>query len=511
MAALDPWPLPGQIGTALSGPLAPPLVVALPEPSPSPSLSRPAPPAAVGRSPQTLARLSGSARALALEIAAECRAEWGYSSDIIARTFRAHRQLGSSERRKISETVYGLIRFDRRLEEIVNHLLHAAAASAGSGGSARLAPRSPVDFSAVVRDELKLLVYELREGLPPEAARPDVRRLLRSDVDLSMAMAPDAGLPEASGAEREAIRLSVPTWLFERLAAERGPAEAATLLEAMNQRAPLAVRVNTALTTREQLTTTLAEEGVTARPGRWTATALVLETRVNAFGLSAFRRGLFEVMDEGSQLVAELVAPPPGGRVLDACAGAGGKTLALAAALSGKGRVLALDVDGKKLEELRRRARRAGLNNVAARTVGADGAILPPEARPAAWDRVLVDAPCSGLGTLRRNPEARWRMGKTTVAAFPPRQLGLLVTYAPLVAVGGRLIYATCTLLGDENEQVVTRFLAERSDFVPIPVKEIWGRARADDLGQADDGFLRLAPSVHDTDGFFAAIMRRVR
>ena len=443
-----------------------------------------------------------------MQLAAESRAEWGYASDIIARAFRAHRELGSSERRKIAETVYGLIRFDRRLNAIVDQLLDSGS---GLGGGARISATAPVDFSPVARDELKLIAFELGEGLPPEAAKPDVRRLFRTDLDLSLAVATDAGLGRATGADREAIRLSVPTWLFERLAAERGAEAAAALLDAMNQRAPLAVRANTALTTRDALIAALAEEGVTARPGRWTETALILETRVNAFGLSAFRRGLFEVMDEGSQLVSELVAPPPGGRVLDACAGAGGKTLALAAALGGKGRVLAIDVDGKKLEELRRRARRAGLNNVAARVIGGDGAILPPEARPAAWDRVVVDAPCSGLGTLRRNPEARWRMGPATVASFPARQIGLLVTYAPLVAVGGRLVYATCTVLGDENERVLEQFLAERTDFVRVPVKEIWGRARAEALGQGPDGFLRLDPAVHDTDGFFAAVLRRVR
>ncbi|MEO5768728.1 MAG: RsmB/NOP family class I SAM-dependent RNA methyltransferase [Polyangia bacterium] len=493
---LDPGGPAGQIGTALSAP-------------PSGSLS-------VAARPQTLARLSGGARALALEIAAESRAEWGYASDIIARAFRAHRELGSSERRKIAETIYGLIRFDRRLDKIVDEML-AAAGRGGAGVQAKAkasgwaVAHSPIDFSPIVRDELKLIVFELREGLPGEAVTADVRRLVRGDLDLDLAQGPDAGLGKAAGAEREAIRLSVPTWLFEKLAAERGQEAAAGLIDAMNQRAPLAIRVNTALTTRDKLIDELAEEGVTARPGRWTPTALVLETRVNAFGLSAFRRGLFEVMDEGSQVVAELVAPPPGGRVLDACAGAGGKTLALAASLAGKGRVLAIDVDGKKLEELRRRARRAGLNNVTARVIGKDGAELPAEARPSGWDRVLVDAPCSGLGTLRRNPEARWRMRPSTVAEFPPRQMGLLVTYAPLVAVGGRLIYATCTVMGDENERVVEQFLAERDDFVRVPVKEIWGRARAEELSQGEDGFLRLSPALHDTDGFFAAVMRRVR
>jgi 16S rRNA (cytosine967-C5)-methyltransferase len=181
---------------------------------------------------------------------------------------------------------------------------------------------------------------------------------------------------------------------------------------------------------------------VTARATRLSPVGLAFETRVNAFGLSAFRDGLFEVMDEGSQLVADVVAPPPGGRVLDACAGAGGKTLALGAALAGKGRVLALDTDGKKLEELRRRARRAGLTNVQAKPVGA-GAGDVAKTVSGTFDRVLVDAPCSGLGTLRRNPEARWRLRRADVDGFPARQLALMISYAPLTAVGGRLIYAT--------------------------------------------------------------------
>jgi 16S rRNA (cytosine967-C5)-methyltransferase len=277
----------------------------------------------------------------------------------------------------------------------------------------------------------------------------------------------------------------------------------------MNVRAPMALRVNTTRISREALIARLAEEHVVARPTRLAPAGLVLETRINAFGLSAFQEGLFEVMDEGSQLVAELVAPPPGGRVVDACAGAGGKTLAIGASMDGKGRLLALDTDGKKLEELRRRARRAGLTNVTARPVTAEGTTLPPEARPGGWDRVLVDAPCSGTGTLRRNPEARWRLQPDIVRAFPPRQLALLVTYAPLVAVGGRLIYATCSVVEAENEAVVSRFAAERDDFVRVPVKEIWGKERA---ATAGDGLtLRLGPHTHDTDGFFAAVLRRVR
>ena len=441
-------------------------------------------------------KLDPALRELTLEIAAEARAEWGFASDIIARAFRARRDLSSGGRRRVAEAVYGLIRMDRRLDAIVDSL-----------------PGLDAELSPVLRDELKLLMLDLHEGMPVEAAEGELARLglgkgsrLGARIDLGGVADEDAGLGARTGLEREAVRLSYPTWLVERLVNDLGPTEGLAACEAMNQRAPMALRVNTVKISREAMIDRLAEENVVARPTALAPAGLVLETRVNAFGLSAFRDGLFEVMDEGSQLVAELVAPPPGGRVADACAGAGGKTLAIAAAMGGKGRLLALDVDGRKLEELRRRARRAGLSNVTARAIS-DEAKLPDEARIGGWDRVLVDAPCSGLGTLRRNPEARWRMTPQAIAGFPARQLALLVTYAPLCAVGGRLIYATCTILEQENEKVVERFLAERPDFVRVPVKEIWGRELGEKVG---DGLtLRLLPQTHDTDGFYAAVLRR--
>jgi 16S rRNA (cytosine967-C5)-methyltransferase len=226
--------------------------------------------------------------------------------------------------------------------------------------------------------------------------------------------------------------------------AERGE-EALALAEAMNQRAPLTIRVNTVKTSREALAERLASEGNRHAAHHAGARRARARDARERFGLAPFSEGLFEVMDEGASSWPKAVAPPPQGRVADACAGAGGKTLALSALLGGQGRILALDPHGKKLEELRRRARRAGLSNVAARELR--GTALPDEAKLAAWDRVLVDAPCSGLGTLRRNPEARWRVQPSVVDRFPAQQLALLVTYAPLVAVGGRLVYATCSVL----------------------------------------------------------------
>jgi 16S rRNA (cytosine967-C5)-methyltransferase len=443
-----------------------------------------------------LVRLRGRARALALEIAAEARAEWAYTSEVIGRAFRTHRELGSTERRLTAETIYGLVRWDRRLDAIVDELIRSSRGRAAEA------------LSPAARDEMKLLVYEARSGVDAAVVAGEIARYLGAEVPAARLCDDEAGLGSTRDIDREALRLSFPTWLFQRFVTDFGPAEALALATAMNQRAPLAIRVNTAKIDRAGLIERLRTENVIARPTPLSESGLFLETRINAFGLASFQEGLFEVMDEGSQLVAEAVAPPPRGRVLDACAGAGGKTLALAALLAGQGKVLALDVKGKKLEELRRRARRAGLSSVSAREIE-PGKPLPPDAKPGAWDRVLVDAPCSGLGTLRRNPEARWRLTEKVVDSFPARQLGLLIDYAPLVAVGGRLIYATCTMLSSENERVVERFLAERTDFVPFPLKDIFGRARAETMG---DGMnLRLLPQQHETDGFFTAVLRRVK
>jgi len=437
--------------------------------------------------------LSARARALVLEIAAEARSEWGFATEILARAFRERRDLASGDRRAVAETVYGLLRWERRLEAIVEELL-----ASPRGGRREI-------VSAMARQELKLLVYEVRSDIPPDALKVEARRIAGRDLDLAAATAVDAGLSGREGVEREALRVSYPTWLFQRLVEIYGESDATSLAMSMNTRAPMCVRTNTVKASREELTSRLAEERISVTPTKLSPVGLCFETRVNAFGLTAFRDGLFEVMDEGSQLVAEAVAPPPRGRVVDACAGAGGKTLALAGMLDNQGRILALDTSGKKLEELRRRARRAGISNLTAREVV--GTELPPEAKLGAWDRVLVDAPCSGLGTLRRNPEARWRLSPKAVDAYPADQVALLITYAPLVAQGGRLVYATCSVLREENDAVVERFLRERPDFVLMPLKEIWGKARAAQVG--DGNFLRLLPHVHDTDGFFAAVLRR--
>jgi 16S rRNA (cytosine967-C5)-methyltransferase len=434
------------------------------------------------------APLGARERALALEAAARVWDEGRFATGVLAELLRREESLSAAARGRVAEAAYGLLRGERRLAAIADECL-GARDRAGSGA----------------RRALWLWIWELRAGADPGAVARALRRALGSAPDLAALRHSEAGLAGLSGLEYHAVRLSWPTWLLARLVAERGEADALALAEALDAPAPVVLRANTLRATREQVIAALAAEGIAARPTRGAQAGLVVERGAAPFASAAFRAGLFEQMDEGSQLVAEVTAPPPRGRVLDACAGAGGKTLALAALLRGRGRVLALDVDVRRIAELRRRARRAGASNV--RALAVDPGALPAEAARAGFERVLVDAPCSGLGTLRRNPEAKGRLSARDLDAFPARQRALLATYAPCVAPQGRLVYATCSVLPSENERVVEAFLREAPGFESVPLKEILGRERALELG--DGTHLSLLPQRQGTDGFFAAVLRR--
>jgi 16S rRNA (cytosine967-C5)-methyltransferase len=290
---------------------------------------------------------------------------------------------------------------------------------------------------------------------------------------------------------------SLPRWLALLMHDQLGDA-AIELARSLAAPPPQTLRANRLKIDREQLRARLLEEGIDTEPTKLSQDGLTILAPTNPFRTTAFRDGLFEMQDEGSQLIAELVAPPPRSAVLDFCAGAGGKTLALAALLSGKGRVIAHDVSAPKLEELERRARRAGCSNVETRRE-LDG--ITPVAR------VLVDAPCSGLGVLRRNPELRLRLDPSALEQLPAEQSAILEQAASWVAEGGRLIYATCTFTPEENDQVVQAFLQTHVEFEPVLAKEILGRARAESIG--DGKALRLYPHLHGTDAFYAAVLRR--
>ena len=321
-------------------------------------------------------------------------------------------------------------------------------------------------------------------------------------------------------AERLGVAFSFPDWLVELVEQDCGSTGLEPALARMNELAPRVARVNALKTTRDACAAALAAEGAVVHPTAHARYALVFEGRTSPYRTQAFARGDFEVQDEASQLVAEVVAPPPGSIVIDACAGAGGKTLALAGLLGGRGRVLALDVVETKLDELRRRARRAGASNV--RAIGVDllqpGEALVPFTGAAA--RVLVDAPCTGLGAIRRNPEVRWRLRPEQIASMGEAQARLLRAAASLVAPRGRIVYATCSFLKREGESVFERFLADDPRFGLVTARDVLGRARTEPIATADGRYLRTwrfdgAPGVASggvdgMDGFFAAVGRRV-
>ncbi|HEY1089327.1 MAG TPA: RsmB/NOP family class I SAM-dependent RNA methyltransferase, partial [Archangium sp.] len=313
-----------------------------------------------------------------------------------------------------------------------------------------------------------------------------------------------AELPEP---KRFGTEASLPDFLAAKLLAELGEGEARAVGEAMNKRGPLTARINPLKGTREEVQARLEAEGVVVTPTPLSPFGLVLETRTNVYSLETFKEGFFEVQDEGSQLLGMLVDAPPR-KVIDACAGAGGKTLQLAAQMKNRGEIYALDVDARRLEDLKLRARRAGVHNVRIQAIGpgpeADEQLSKLHGQA---ERVLVDAPCSGTGTYRRKPDARYRITEALLAEHVEKQKVLIARFAKLVKPGGRLIYGTCSLLREENEAVVEDFLKTHPDFSLTPVTPWLGEALASKTTR--DGMLRLYPHRHDTDGFFGAVLVR--
>ncbi len=422
------------------------------------------------------------------------RAGWVAAMEKASRALRAERSLHSTERRHAGEALHGMVRGLRRLRALC-------------GGSH---PSSAELYRAWLIDTSQAELPSDSHLVPPQIA---ARRMHIEERLQNL-----GALPKEQQIEALGEGLSYPNWIVKALLEDLGLAEALAVLRAQNQRAPLTVRTNVLRTDRPNLAQKLRAEGLLAHDTACSAFGLTLDGHVNVYATQVFADGLLEIQDEGSQLIAELCAPPPGGVVVDLCAGAGGKTLALGALLGNKGRIVAMDIDRRKLDELQRRARRAGLSNVQTVCLPKDwahtGALwdLPEWLRTRGADRVLVDAPCSGLGVLRRHPEARWHMQPSDVAEIVGKQRAILRAAATLVRREGRnlgrLIYATCTVLRRENDEVVDDFLAAHANFAAVSAKEILGAARAAKMG--DGQRLRLHPCPGGSDGFFAAVMRRM-
>jgi 16S rRNA (cytosine967-C5)-methyltransferase len=402
----------------------------------------------------------------------------------LERALRSDR-LFASERRAAAEAVYGLTRWQGQLDWLL---------SGGGGPPPDLVTRYAAwlaRFGGVPRlDAARRLGVAAARLLPLEGADERLARL-------------------TDPVERLARHGSLPRWLAARFRDELGEVEAAALVAVLNERAPLTVRANLLVGTREALAVRLDAEGTHAEPTRFSPWGLTLDGHQNAFALPSFQAGAFEIQDEGSQLIALCCGARPGMTVVDACAGAGGKALALAMEMRNKGTLWALDSDAGRLEEARRRARRAHVDNLRTRAIAADeaaGAGLVDLAGKA--DVVLVDAPCSGLGTLRRKPDARWRLAPGDPERFAAIQRTLLGRFAALLKPGGRLVYATCAISRVENEEVAAH-AAAALPLEPLPLAPLLGAGRAEALG-AGASALQLLPHRHGTDGFFMAAFKKV-
>ncbi len=402
---------------------------------------------------------------------------------VISSFFRDRRYLGSRDRRFIAETYYGVLR-NRRL---CDHLLETTG-----------------DVLVNVTDEgrslLRISAYLLAVEPSTDIQIRDILEFIGEDTSaerLRQALALLSSRdPLALDALPDGLRWSFPDWMVERFTEEYGETTLPVLLRTMNTPAPLSLRVNMLATTVDACRQRLSDEGVPSEPGELAETCLVLGRRLNVFALTSFREGWFEVQDEGSQLLVQAADPKPTFRVLDMCAGAGGKTLAMSAHMKNRGEIVATDTSSYRLKELRKRMRRAGAGNIRIRED-----LLEQESTDT-FDLVFVDAPCTGVGTIRRNPGMKWTVTEEMVGELAAKQTKILTRAATHVKPGGLLVYATCSMFKEENEEVVERFLRDHPAFAP--------ESREAAPGVAGPAF-RLDPHTHGTDGFYCAFLRLAR
>ncbi len=393
---------------------------------------------------------------------------------VLSSYFRSERSLGHRDRGVIAESVYAVLRNLRRLQ-------HWCGGGRPTGRRLLLA--------ALVR-AFGLSARQLEGAV----SQGEIRWI--GERQAAMSDAPDF-----------ATQADLPDWLAEKLVAQCGEADALALAKALNRAAPLDLRVNPVKARREDVLAHFAKVGIKAEAGSLSPLAIRLAEKPSLTKDPLFLDGSFEVQDEGSQLLGLLVAPKRGEMVADFCAGAGGKTLLLGGLMRSTGRLYAFDTSERRLARLKPRLARSGLSNVHTSAIAHENDTRLKRLA-GKLDRVLVDAPCSGLGTLRRNPDLKWRQTPKSIEELTAKQASILAAAAKLLKPGGRLVYATCSLLVEENDIIIDAFLAAHPDFHPVSAKEV---LTAQGVSVECGERLRLDPQHHDTDGFFAAVMERAR
>lgn len=421
--------------------------------------------------------------AAVIEVLEEISAVKRPADQVASFYFKGRRYIGSKDRRAIADMVWAVLRRQARLNWWLDHLNHLKGVRA------------------------LVLAHCAFEGLP---LTPDmfsgVHATYGLDADERKLIDRIKGQDIFHRDQPAWVKGEFPQWLTPRLQSLWGD-DMAREIAAMRDEAPLDLRINTLKTDRATAIKRLASEKVQAQPTPISPLGVRLKERIALVQSPTWRDGWVEVQDEGSQLVALLTDPKPGEAVCDFCAGAGGKTLALAAAMQNKGRLVACDVAEWRMDKAQDRFRRAGIHNITRRVLESETDKWVKRSAKS-FDRVLVDAPCTGTGTWRRNPDAKWQLQEQDLLELVERQASILASAARLVKPGGRLVYATCSVMAEENENQVLAFLSAHPDFQLLSVPHIWS-AVAETPCPVTTDWLRLTPRTHHTDGFFAAALQR--
>lgn len=396
-----------------------------------------------------------------------------HPADATLRHFFQHERIGSKERALVAETIFGVLR----------HRLFLEQACAQEATPRRMSLAYWIRFGG----------YNLRE-LEPLLMHGESSWLGQVKA-ISLATLP---LP---------VQAELPEWVIEQLQPTMSDEMILALGRSMQSPAPLDLRVNTLLATRDEVLKTFRSEGMDALPTPYSPIGIRLKNKPALAGHPLFLSGKIEVQDEGSQLLGYLLAPKRSDMVVDFCAGAGGKTLMLGAMMQSQGRLYALDVSEKRLANLKPRLKRSGLSNLHPQLISHenDSRIKRLYGK---IDRVLVDAPCSGLGTSRRNPDIKFRQSPESVTGYTRMQASILASASKLLKPGGRLVYATCSFLPQENHAIIDAFLNEHPAFILRPAGEILAQNK---IPLESITCLQLLPSLHGTDAFFAAVLERVK
>jgi 16S rRNA (cytosine967-C5)-methyltransferase len=445
--------------------------------------------------------MKNSPRLIAVQILNQVDTEGAYAEPLLDTALSASAFASASDRGLLTELVYGTLRMRSRLDWIIGQFYRGEMNA----------------LETEVRNTLRTGLYQLffTDRIPAFAAvneaveiartlSPPASGLVNAVLRNAMRKKDTVTWPDMAKDPEKAIAVlhSHPSWLVRRLLAQFNGEETVAICRANNAIPPFTLRVNTLKASRGHVLSALAKMNMTAEPAPFCADGIILSSPSAGLRETVpYKEGMIRIQDEASQLIARLVAPQPGERLLDLCAGTGGKTLHLAALMENRGNITAVDLHSARLRMLREEAERMGVTIVETRTGDAK---TPAENFHGVFDRVLLDAPCSGLGTLRRNPEIRWRITPKDLNMFMEVQKFLLASAAGCVRPGGRLVYSVCAVTPEENEIVVGDFLRKRPDFSHIPPEEI-PPTLID-----THGFFRSAPHLQGMDGFFGAVLRRV-